>query len=164
MLDGGGQEQGFRSGTLNVPGIVGFAKALELAAAEGSVEIQRQRILRDRLFDGLQSAISGVTLNGPSLDDPALRLASNLNCRFDYVDGEALMMNLRDVAISSGSACTSTNPDPSHVLRALGLDSDQARSSLRFGLGRFTTADEIDFAIQAIAETVTKLRKMSSMA
>ena len=164
LLDGGGQEQGFRSGTLNVPGIVGFAKALELAAAEGSVEIQRQRILRDRLFDGLQSAISGVTLNGPSLDDPALRLASNLNCRFDYVDGEALMMNLRDVAVSSGSACTSTNPEPSHVLRALGLDSDQARSSLRFGLGRFTTADEIEFAIQAIAETVTKLRKMSSMA
>jgi cysteine desulfurase len=164
LLDGGGQEQGLRSGTLNVPGIVGFAKALELAVAECAEEAQRQRELRDRLFAGLQSAITGVTLNGPTLDDPELRLAGNLNCRFDYVDGEALMMNLREVAVSSGSACTSTNPEPSHVLRALGLDSDQARSSLRFGLGRFTTADEIDFAIHAIAATVTKLRKMSSMA
>ena len=160
LMDGGGQEGGLRSGTLNVPGIVGFASAIGLCQSEGAAESARLRQLRDRLYAGLTARIDGVALNGPSLDDPALRLPGNLNCSFGGVDGEALMMNMRDVAVSSGSACTSTNPEPSHVLRALGIDPDRVRSSLRFGLGRFNTADEIDFAVSSIAETVRRLRQL----
>jgi cysteine desulfurase len=164
LVDGGGQEGGIRSGTLNVAGIVGFARALELCAAEMALESQRLATLRQRLFEGLTSAISDVTLNGPALDIPGLRLPANLNCSFAFVDGEALMMSMRDVAVSSGSACTSANPEPSHVLRALGLSDDLTKASLRFGIGRFNTAEEIDFAVQAVAETVRRLRAMSSMA
>ena len=163
QIAGGGHEGGFRSGTLNVPGIVGFAKALELCLGEMTTEQHRLRALRDLLYTGLCQALDGVSLNGPALD-PSLRLAGNLNVSFDYVDGEALLMNLKDVAVSSGSACTSANPEPSHVLRALGLPDDAVRSSLRFGLGRFNTAEDIERTIPLVAGVVKRLRKLSSMA
>jgi cysteine desulfurase len=161
--DGGAQENGLRSGTLNVPGIVGLATAVDLACQELDTEPERQRHLRDRLFQGLRETLDGVTLNGPDLSLADLRLAGNLNCSFAWVDGEALMMSMREIAVSSGSACTSANPEPSHVLRAMELDADLVRSSLRFGLGRFNTQEEIDFAVGVVAEGVTRLRKMSSM-
>lgn len=166
LLDGGGQENGLRSGTLNVPGIVGFAKALELCLAEIPAEIVRQGHLRQRLWDGLRREVPDVLLNGPDWTKSAglIRLPGNLNCAFPFVDGEALLINMKDVAVSSGSACTSANPEPSHVLRAICLPEDLTRASLRFGLGRFTTEEEIDFAIAATAATVHRLRKLSSMA
>jgi cysteine desulfurase len=163
QIAGGGHEGGFRSGTLNVPGIVGFARALELCLAEMPAEQARLQTLRDRLFAELTSAIEGVTLNGPALE-PALRLAGNLNCSFAYVDGEALLMNLGELAVSSGSACTSANPEPSHVLRALGMPDDAVRSSLRFGLGRFNTEEDITRAVSLLTDVVARLRKLSSMA
>lgn len=163
LADGGGQEQGLRSGTLNVPGIVGLASALHWCLEELPAETERLVMLRKRLLTGLQSEIPDVLLNGPPLERLDWRLAGNLNCSFSYVDGEALMMNLKAIAVSSGSACTSTNPEPSHVLRALGLHDDRCRASLRFGLGRFNTLAEIEFAIDAVADTVHRLRKMSSM-
>lgn len=164
LIEGGGQERGLRSGTLNPPGIVGLAKALEICLAEMPGERDRLRQLRDRLFRGLTGAIADLSLNGPALHERDWRLPGNLNCSFAYVDGEALMMSMRDLAVSSGSACTSTNPEPSHVLRALGLSDDLTRASLRFGLGRFNTEEEVDFAINLLAETVRRLRKLSSMA
>jgi cysteine desulfurase len=164
LIDGGGQEHGLRSGTLNVPGIVGFAKAIEIAMADVPAEAVRLAALRSRLYAGLVERLEDVTLNGPSLDSPDLRLPGNLNLSFAYVDGEALLLNMRDLAVSSGSACTSANPEPSHVLRALGLDDDLVRASLRFGLGRFNTAEEVDFAIATVAETVIRLRALSSLA
>ena len=164
QIDGGGQEHGLRSGTLNVPAIVGMAAAVDLACGELASEPDRQRQLRDQLYHGLCESIDGVSLNGPPLSQPDWRLAGNLNCSFAWVDGEALMMSMREIAVSSGSACTSANPEPSHVLRALGLDTDAVRSSLRFGIGRFNSAEQIDFAIDVVAEAVTRLRKMSSMA
>jgi cysteine desulfurase len=163
LVEGGGQERGLRSGTLNPPGIVGLAKALELCLADVSGEAERLRRLRERLFRGLIESIPEVTLNGPAFDPPDMRLPGNLNCSFAYVDGEALMMSMRDLAVSSGSACTSTNPEPSHVLRALGLSDDLTRASLRFGLGRFNTEEEVDFAVNLLAETVRRLRKLSSL-
>ncbi|MEX2027113.1 MAG: aminotransferase class V-fold PLP-dependent enzyme, partial [Pirellulaceae bacterium] len=164
LIDGGGQEGGLRSGTLNVPGIVGFAKALELCLADMPNEMLRLEELRQRLWDGLRTQVPEVLLNGPewSAADPPLRLAGNLNCAFRFVDGEALMMNMKDVAVSSGSACTSANPEPSHVLRALGLSDDLVRSSLRFGLGRFNTTEEVDFTIQAVSKTARRLRGLIS--
>lgn len=164
QIDGGGQEGGMRSGTLNVPGIVGFARALELCLAELPRESARLAGLRDRLNAGLIAAIEDISLNGPALDLPELRLPGNLNVSFADVDGEALMMSMREVAVSSGSACTSANPEPSHVLRALGLSEDQTRASLRYGLGRFNTAEEVEFAIQRTAGAVRRLRKLSSLA
>ena len=164
QIAGGGHEAGLRSGTLNVPGIVGFARALELCLEELPDESLRLAGLRDRLFGGLDSAIDGVTLNGPQLGRPELRLPGNLNVSFAHVSGEALLMNMHDVAVSSGSACTSANPEPSHVLRALGLSEDATHSSLRFGLGRFNTADEIEFAIESVSQVVRKLRKLGSVA
>jgi cysteine desulfurase len=163
QIDGGGQEHGLRSGTLNVPGIVGFAAALQFCLDEMPAEQARLRLLRNRLLDGLNAALDGVTLHGPGLEDPAARLAGNLNCGFALVDGEALMMSMGRLAVSSGSACTSANPEPSHVLQALGLNVDETRASLRFGLGRFTTAAEIEIAIEHVAATVNRLRKLSSM-
>jgi cysteine desulfurase len=164
QIDGGGQEHGLRSGTLNVPGIVGFAKALEIAVAELPTEMARLAELRSRLYAGLCDRLSDISLNGPALDLPDRRLPGNMNLSFAYVDGEALLLNMRDLAVSSGSACTSANPEPSHVLRALGIDDDLVRASLRFGLGRFNTAEEIDFAIETVAETVNRLRQLSSLA
>jgi cysteine desulfurase len=163
QIDGGGQEGGARSGTLNVPGIVGLARALELCSDDMEAEQPRLAALRDRLFAGLRQTIPDVGLNGPILTDRQLRLAANLNCHFPRVDGEALMLHTPDVACSSGSACTSASPEPSHVLRALGLTADTVRSSLRFGVGRFTTDEEIDFAVAALATAAHRLRGLSSL-
>ena len=164
LIDGGGQEGGLRSGTLNVPGIVGFAKAIELCSLEGAAESARLAVLRQRLWDGLRREVPDVILNGRKWEGNASahRLPGNLNCAFPLVDGEALMMNVRDVAVSSGSACTSTNPEPSHVLRALGMPDDLVRASLRFGLGRFNTLEEVDYTVAAVAATVRRLRQLSS--
>jgi cysteine desulfurase len=164
QIDGGGQEGGLRSGTANVPGIVGFARALELCLAELSAETARLSGLRDRLFAGLSAGVRDVTLNGPALDLPELRLPGNLNVSFGLVEGESLMLQMRDIALSSGSACTSARPEPSHVLRSLGLSDDAVRGSLRFGLGRFNTAEEIEFVVARTRESVDRLRAMSSMA
>ena len=168
LQDGGGQEFGLRSGTLNVPGIVGLAAALELCQEEMSAETLRLRKLRRQLWQTLRQLVPDVILNGPDFPtdlqhpDHERRLAGNLNCSFPQVDGEALIMGIRDVAVSSGSACTSANPEPSHVLRALGLNEDHTRSSLRFGIGRFNSAEEIEFAAERIAAVVHRLRKMAS--
>jgi cysteine desulfurase len=165
QIVGGGQQLGLRSGTLNVPGIVGLATAVAICCEELESESARLADLRDALFTGLCKKVAGVILNGPPLADRQLRLAGNLNVQFEYVDGESLMMSTGGVlAVSSGSACTSANPEPSHVLRALGLSDDAVRSSLRFGLGRFTTADQIEFAVDQIASAAARLRSMSSMA
>jgi cysteine desulfurase len=159
MMDGGGHERGMRSGTLPVPNIVGFGKACELCRAEMSEESGRIRRLRDSLRDGILAELEEVKLNG----HPTERLAGNLNLSFAYVDGEALMMAIKDVAVSSGSACTTASPGPSHVLKALGLDDDLARSSIRFGLGRFNTEDEIKYVIAEVVRAVRHLRAISPM-
>jgi cysteine desulfurase len=155
LLDGGGQERGLRSGTLPVPLIVGFAAACELAGQMMEDESARIGNLRDRLWQGLSTAIDGIHWNG----HPERRLAGNLNVSIEGVDGDALMMNLKAIAVSSGSACTTSHPEPSHVLRAIGRNESLARSSLRFGLGRFTTAEEIEVAIGHVAEVVERLRR-----
>ncbi len=154
LFDGGGHERGFRSGTLPVPMIVGMAKAVELAVGRLPEESRRLFELRQRLHEGLAGRVQGIRLNGHPTD----RLPGNLNLSFVDVDGEALMMAMRDVAVSSGSACSAADPEPSHVLLAMGLSEDLARSSLRFGLGRFTTVEEIDFAIDSVAKAVERLR------
>lgn len=172
LIDGGGQERGLRSGTLNVPGIVGFAAAVKLCREELPREMPRLAALRQRLWEGLQREIPDVILNGPSWEaalsgvSPSalpIRLPGNLNCAFPLVHGEALMVRIKTIAVSSGSACTSANPEPSHVLRALGLDDDLTRASLRFGIGRFNTEEEIDYAVQAVAHHVRELRQLSSL-
>lgn len=157
LFDGGGHEQGLRSGTLNVPGIVGMGKACMLCRSSDGAEAARILVLRDRLYKGLANRLTDIRLNG----HPTERLPGNLNLSFAHVDGEALMMAMRDVAVSSGSACTSASVEPSYVLRAIGLGDDLARSSLRFGIGRFNTAEEIDYAIQAIVSAVERLRALS---
>jgi cysteine desulfurase len=162
QISGGGHEGGLRSGTLNVPGIVGFAKALQLCNEEQPTESERLSRLRNRLYDGLRAGVEDLSLNGPELGNLELRLPGNLNVSFAGVDGEALLLNIRDLAVSSGSACTSANPEPSHVLRAIGLSDDATRSSLRFGLGRFNVEEEIDFAIGLTCQAVAKLRALSS--
>jgi cysteine desulfurase len=174
ILVGGGQERGMRSGTLNVPGIVALGKASELSIAERDVEVRRLRLLRERLHRGIVSELEGVTLNGPPLleldadgnvasgaADP--RLPGNLNLSFAGVEGEALLLGIRDVAVSSGSACTSASLLPSHVLKAVGVPDDLAHASIRFGLGRFTTAEQIDFAVRAIVAAVHRLRELSPL-
>jgi cysteine desulfurase len=159
QMDGGGHERGYRSGTLNVPGIVGFGKAAALARAEQADEAVRVLALRERLRRGLESGLDLLTVNG-SLEH---RLPGNLNVSFAYVEGEALMMAVKDVAVSSGSACTSASLEPSYVLRAMGVSDDLAHSSIRFGLGRFTTEEEVDYAIRLFVEKVKKLRDMSPL-
>lgn len=157
QIDGGGHERGMRSGTLPVPLIVGLAKAAELCHEEMPAETQRLQELRDRLQNGLLENLDEVFVNG----HPEQRLAGNLNMSFAHIQGEALLMTLRNVALSSGSACTSANVEPSYVLRALGLTEEMAHGSLRFGLGRFTTAEEIDFVVEEVTRVVKQLRAMS---
>jgi cysteine desulfurase len=159
QMDGGGHERGFRSGTLNVPGIVGMGKAAALALAERDDEGERVLRLRERLRKGLAAGLDLLTVNG-SLEH---RVPGNLNVSFAYVEGEALMMAIKDVAVSSGSACTSASLEPSYVLRAMGVPEDLAHSSIRFGLGRFTTEEEIDFVTRLVIDKVKKLRDMSPL-
>jgi cysteine desulfurase len=159
QMDGGGHERGFRSGTLNVPGIVGFGKAAELSRLEGAAEAERVLALRERLRKGLDAGLDLLTVNG-SL---AHRVPGNLNVSFAYVEGEALMMAIKDVAVSSGSACTSASLEPSYVLRAMGISEDLAHSSIRFGLGRFNTEEEVDHVVRLVVEKVRKLREMSPL-
>jgi cysteine desulfurase len=159
QMDGGGHERGNRSGTLNVPGIVGFAKACEIMLHEGKAEAERLRALRDRLYRGILAGIDQTILNG----HPDKRLPGNLNLSFAFVEGEGLMMAIKDVAVSSGSACTSASLEPSYVLRAMGLDEDLAHSSIRFGLGRFNTEEEVDYVIDLVVSKVKKLREMSPL-
>lgn len=159
QLDGGGHERGMRSGTLNVPGIVGFGKACELARLEMAADTARISKLRDKLENALKQ-IDESYVNG----NPAHRLPHVSNISFKYVEGEGLMMGFnQDIALSSGSACTSASLEPSYVLKALGLGDDLAHSSLRFGLGRYTTEEQIDFTIKAVTDTVLKLREMSPL-
>lgn len=159
IIDGGGHERGMRSGTLAVPLIVGFAKAAELAAAEMADEAVRLEALRDRLLRGIQSRLPETYVNG-SL---AHRLPGNLNISFAFVEGESLLMALKDVAVSSGSACTSASLEPSYVLRALGIGDELAHTSIRFGLGRFNTAAEVDFVVDLVARSVERLRALSPL-
>ena len=162
LVTGGGQENGLRSGTVNPAGIVGMATAMQIAVNEMAVENRSLYEKRNRLYTQLAERIPDLVLNGPSLKLPAIRLPNNLNISFSNVDGEALMMSMRELAVSSGSACSSTNPEPSHVLRSIGLSDDMTRASLRFGLGRFNTEDEIDFAIELVTRSVSRLRTMKS--
>jgi len=159
LVHGGGQERGMRSGTHDVPAIVGMAEAARLAIAELAADTARMRRLRDRLWQRL-GAIDGIALNGPPLDDPGTRLVNNLAVRIPGVDGHSLLATLAadGLAVSSAAACSSESPRPSHVLRALGLDEDLARASLRFGLSRFTTEAEVDEAAARIARGVARLR------
>lgn len=157
LVEGGGQESGLRSGTLNVPGIVGLATALELCNEELPRETGRLAGLRQRLWDGLRARIPGVTLNGPALDLPGVRLPGNLNAAFPGVEGEAILLATPDVALSAGSACSSESHEASHVLRSLGMDDIAARGSLRFGLGRFNTDEEVDFAVDRVAAAMGEL-------
>jgi len=159
QMDGGGHERGFRSGTLNVPGIVGFGKAAALALAERDTEAARVLALREKLRAGLLAGLDLVTVNG-SLEH---RVPGNLNVSFAYVEGEAMMMAIKDVAVSSGSACTSASLEPSYVLRAMGVSEDLAHSSIRFGVGRFTTGEEIDYVTRLVVEKVKRLRDMSPL-
>lgn len=157
---GGGHERGMRSGTLDVPGIVGLGAALDLARREQAEEARRVARLRDRLWAGLKARVPGVRLNGHA----ERRLPGNLNVTFRGVQGEALMNAARDVAVSSGAACSSADNEPSHVLRALGLPDEEVVASIRFGLGRFTTEEEVDFAVDHVARGVERLREVSGAA
>jgi len=159
VIDGGGHERGMRSGTLNVTGIVGFGKAAQIAAREMTAESATQGALRDRLLDGLRSELDEIHVNG-SLEH---RLPNNLNVSFAYVEGESLLMGINDIAVSSGSACTSASLEPSYVLKALGTGDELAHSSIRFGLGRFNTAEEVDYVIDKVSSVVKRLREMSPL-
>lgn len=159
QMDGGGHERGMRSGTLPVPLIVGFGKACELCEQEMAADAARLSVMRDRLHATITKALEDVYLNG----HPTERLPHNLNISFAYVEGESLLMGCKEIALSSGSACTSATLEPSYVLRALGVGAELAHSSIRFGLGRFTLDEEVDYAGKRIIETVTKLREMSPL-
>src|SRR3954449_6612095 len=159
IIDGGGHERGMRSGTLNVTGIVGFGKAAEICKQEMAVESERLRQLRDYLNDKLHRQLDELYING-SMEH---RLPHNLNISFAYVEGESLLMGINDVAVSSGSACTSASLEPSYVLKALGAGDDLAHSSIRFGLGRWTTEEEVDYVADKLITVVTRLREMSPL-
>jgi cysteine desulfurase len=158
LFDGGGHEKGLRSGTLDVPGIVGLGAACTIALAERPAEAARLGAQRDRLHESIATRLAGVHVNGTM----AARLPGNLNLSFDGVEGEALLLALRDVAVSSGSACSSASIEPSHVIRALGVGADRAHASIRFGLGRFNTEEEVDFVADQVVATVTKLRELAT--
>jgi cysteine desulfurase len=157
QMDGGGHERGMRSGTLNVPGIVGFGEACAIARNEMAAEAERLRGLRDRLLFLLGGGLERLYVNG-SLQQ---RLPHNLNMSFTGVDSESLLMALDDVALSSGSACTSATVEPSHVLRALGIGDERSHSAIRFGLGRFNTDEEIDYVAGRIIDQVGRLRALA---
>ena len=160
QIDGGGHERGMRSGTLNVPGIVGFGKACELCGQELESEAARLIALRTRLYEGLTTRLEEVHLNG----HPTQRLPGNLNLSFAYVEGESFLMGLnQEVALSSGSACTSATLEPSHVLKALGIGEELAHASIRFGLGRFNTEEEVDYVIERVVEVTRRLRELSPL-
>jgi cysteine desulfurase len=159
MIDGGGQERGMRSGTLNVPGIVGLGKACAICQAEMSAERAKMAGLRDRLQNALVNGLEGTSINGSAVH----RLPHNLNIGFAYVEGESLLMGINDIAVSSGSACTSAAIEPSYVLRAIGVSEDLAHSSIRFGLGRFNTEEEVDYVAGRVIETVRRLRELSPL-
>lgn len=159
QMDGGGHERGMRSGTLNVPGIVGLGKAAELAKAELQQNYDKVLSLRERLHKGITSRLKDVFLNG----HPTERHPGNLNLSFAYVEGESMLMALKDVAVSSGSACTSASLEPSYVLRAIGVGEDLAHTSIRFGIGKFNTEEEVDYVIDLVVEKVNKLREMSPL-
>jgi cysteine desulfurase len=158
-FDGGGHERGMRSGTLAVPLIAGFGKACEILIHEGKAEAARLLALRDRLKENIMSRLDEVYVNG-SLEH---RLPGNMNLSFNFVEGEGLMMAIKDVAVSSGSACTSSSLEPSYVLRALGVGDELAHSSIRFGLGRFNTEEEVDFVAELVVEKVSRLRELSPL-
>ena len=159
QMDGGGHERGMRSGTLNVPGIAGLGAACEIANREMAEESKRLRFLRDKLKDRLMNELDEVYING-SWEH---RLPHNLNISFAYVEGESLLMGINDIAVSSGSACTSATLEPSYVLKALGAGDDLAHSSIRFGIGRFNTEEEVDYVGNKVAEVVKKLRELSPL-
>jgi len=159
LVHGGGHERGMRSGTLNVPGIVGFGKAAELAKSRLEQDHAQLKRLRDRLWDAIRSQIDEVYLNG----HPTERLPHNLNVSFAYVEGESLMMGMKELAVSSGSACTSASLEPSYVLKSIGVGEELAHSSIRFSVGRTTTDEEIDYAMKRVIETVNKLRELSPL-
>jgi len=159
IIDGGGHERGMRSGTLPVPLVVGFGKACEIAQEVMPTESDRLARLRDKLQESIYKNLDEVYLNG----HPTQRLPHNLNISFAYVEGESLLMGLKEIALSSGSACTSATLEPSYVLRALGVGPDLAHSSIRFGLGRFNTEGEVDYVAGRVVETVKRLREMSPL-
>jgi len=159
ILDGGGHERGMRSGTLNVPGIVGFGKACEICMNEMATESARMIALRDRLRKGLEAKLDEVYINGTMEH----HLPNNLNMSFAFVEGESLLMGINDIAVSSGSACTSATLEPSYVLKALGVGEDLAHTSIRFGLGRFNTEEEVDYVVNRMYEVVSRLRELSPL-
>jgi cysteine desulfurase len=160
LIDGGGQERGMRSGTLATPNIVGMGAAMEFARTEFDQNVAHMTKLRDKLHQGITSQLRDVELNG----HPKYRLPSTVNLSFAYVEGEALMMGMKDIAVSSGSACTSASLEPSYVLKALGVGDELAHSSLRFGVGRFNTEEEIDYAVEQTVKATEHLRAMSPLA
>jgi cysteine desulfurase len=159
QMDGGGHERGMRSGTLNVPGIVGLGEACAICQAEMPEESKRMAYLRDKLRGKLEAELDEVYINGTMEH----RLPNNLNISFSYVEGESLLMGINDVAVSSGSACTSATLEPSYVLKALGAGDDQAHSSIRFGLGRFNTEEQVDYVAAKVIDVVKKLRELSPL-
>jgi cysteine desulfurase len=159
MIDGGGHERGMRSGTLNVPGIVGMGKACEVCMNEMASESAKMLALRNRLQKGLESKLDEIYING-SMEH---RLPNNLNMSFAFVEGESLLMGINDIAVSSGSACTSATLEPSYVLKALGVGEDLAHTSIRFGLGRFNTEEEVDYVVNRMYEVVSRLRELSPL-
>jgi cysteine desulfurase len=159
QMDGGGHERGMRSGTLNVPGIVGLGHAAQICREELAAEMERAAALRDRLEARIRAKLDHVAFNGSREH----RLPGCLNLSFAYVEGESMLMGINDIAVSSGSACTSASLEPSHVLRSMDVGDDLAHSSIRFGIGRFTTQEQIDYAADKVVEVVQRLRAMSPL-
>jgi cysteine desulfurase len=156
---GGGHERGMRSGTINVPGIVGFGEACALVEKNLDAEIAELSVLRDRLWKGISDRIDEVYING----HPEFRLVNNLNVSFAFIEGESMMMGMKELAVSSGSACTSASLEPSYVLKNIGVTEDLAHTSIRFSVGRFTTVAQIDYAIEKVCKTALKLRDLSPL-